>query len=190
MSSEELRKRLARLLARLSYREGDFTLASGKKSDYYFDCRQVALHPEGAWLIGSLFTELLSDEAIAGVGGMTMGADPLVTATSVISYEKGRPLPGFLVRKEAKGHGTNQYIEGLSNFAPQSRVMLLEDVVTTAGSAVRAAARAKEAGLVPVGVCCVLDRREGGAERLAGEGLTLKSLFTRQDIAHAARLQD
>ena len=190
METAELKKRLARLLARISYREGNFTLASGKKSDYYFDCRQAALHPEGAWLIGSLFVDLLKGHDIAGIGGMTLGADPLVSATSVISYEKGRPLPGFLVRKESKGHGTNQYIEGLANFSPNDRVMILEDVVTTAGSALKALDRVRDAHLVPVGVCCVLDRKEGGAERLAEAGFPLTSLFTRMDIAQAAHEND
>ncbi len=186
---EELRKRLARLLARISYREGDFILASGKRSDYYFDCRQSALHPEGAWLIGSIFAEMLKDEQIAGIGGMTLGADPLVSATSVLSYEKGHPLPGFLVRKEPKGHGTNQYIEGLSNFKAGDRVILLEDVITTGGSVFKALERAKAAGLVPVGVYCILDREEGGRERLQDAGYALKSIFTRKDIAAAAHEQ-
>ena len=114
----ELKKRLAKILIERSYREGDFTLASGRKSDYYFDCRQTALHPEGSWLIGTLFNELLADLDIKGIGGMTLGADPLISATTVISHEKGRPLAGLIVRKESKGHGTNQYVEGLSNSSP------------------------------------------------------------------------
>ena len=117
----ELKKRLAKILIERSYREGDFTLASGRKSDYYFDCRQTALHPEGSWLIGTLFNELLADLDIKGIGGMTLGADPLISATTVISHEKGRPLAGLIVRKESKGHGTNQYVEGLSNFKPGDR---------------------------------------------------------------------
>ncbi|MCG8529418.1 MAG: orotate phosphoribosyltransferase, partial [Desulfovibrionales bacterium] len=96
----ELKKRLAKLLFEKSYKEGDFTLASGKKSDYYFDCRQTALHPEGAWLIGNLFYELISGLEFAadvkGVGGMTLGADPLVSSTSVISFEKGGHLPALI----------------------------------------------------------------------------------------------
>ena len=97
----ELKKRLAKILIERSYREGDFTLASGRKSDYYFDCRQTALHPEGSWLIGTLFNELLADLDIKGIGGMTLGADPLISATTVISHEKGRPLAGLIVRKES-----------------------------------------------------------------------------------------
>ena len=98
----EIKRRLARLLVEKSYREGDFVLASGRRSDYYFDCRVTALHAEGSWLIGTLFNDLLKDVPVVGVGGMTMGADPLVSATTAISHELGRPLNGLLVRKEAK----------------------------------------------------------------------------------------
>ena len=94
----EIKRRLARLLVEKSYREGDFVLASGRRSDYYFDCRVTALHAEGSWLIGTLFNDLLKDVPVVGVGGMTMGADPLVSATTAISHELGRPLNGLLVR--------------------------------------------------------------------------------------------
>lgn len=109
----ELKKRLAKILIERSYREGDFTLASGRKSDYYFDCRQTALHPEGSWLIGTLFNELLADLDIKGIGGMTLGADPLISATTVISHEKGPSgSPGSSCVRNPRGHGTNQYVEG------------------------------------------------------------------------------
>lgn len=130
----EIKRRLARLLVEKSYREGDFVLASGRRSDYYFDCRVTALHAEGSWLIGTLFNDLLKDVPVVGVGGMTMGADPLVSATTAISHELGRPLNGLLVRKEAKDHGTGQFVEGLGNFKPGDKVAMLEDVVTTGGS--------------------------------------------------------
>ena len=94
----EIKRRLARLLVEKSYREGDFVLASGRRSDYYFDCRVTALHAEGSWLIGTLFNDLLKDVPVVGVGGMTMGADPLVSATTAISHELGRPLNGLLER--------------------------------------------------------------------------------------------
>lgn len=96
-----------------------FCACSGRESDFYFDGRQTALHPEGAWLIGNLFYDLLSDlPQLDAVGGMTLGADPLVTATSVISWTRERPVAAFIVRKSPKGHGTNQYIEGLANLKP------------------------------------------------------------------------
>ena len=177
-----LKQRLALLLLEKSYKEGDFTLASGKKSEYYFDCRQTALHPEGAWLIGSLFFVLFKDLPIVGVGGMTLGSDPLITATSVISWEKGRPLNGFIVRKESKGHGTNQYVEGLANFNQGDKVVLLEDVVTTGGSILTACERAEAVGLEIVQICSVLDREEGGREKLQQAGYSLAALFNRKEL--------
>ena len=168
-------------------REGDFTLASGRKSDYYFDCRQTALHPEGSWLIGTLFNELLADLDIKGIGGMTLGADPLISATTVISHEKGRPLAGLIVRKESKGHGTNQYVEGLSNFKPGDPVAMVEDVVTTGGSLLKACERVKDAGLNVVAVCTVLDRGEGGREAIEAAGYQLRALFTRPELVELAK---
>lgn len=183
----QLKKRLAKILIERSYREGDFTLASGRKSDYYFDCRQTALHPEGSWLIGTLFNELLADLDIKGIGGMTLGADPLISATTVISHEKGRPLAGLIVRKESKGHGTNQYVEGLSNFKPGDPVAMVEDVVTTGGSLLKACERVKDAGLNVVAVCTVLDRGEGGREAIEAAGYQLRALFTRPELVELAK---
>ena len=183
----ELKRRLARLLVAKSYREGDFVLASGRRSDYYFDCRVTALHAEGSWLIGTLFNHMLSEMDIKGVGGMTMGADPLVAATTVISHEQGRPLHGLLVRKEAKGHGTGQYVEGLGNFSTGDRVAMLEDVVTTGGSLLKACDRIRDAGLSIVAVCAILDREEGGREKLREAGYDLLALFTRAELVALAR---
>lgn len=182
-----LKKRLAKLLIEKSYKEGNFTLASGKKSEYYFDCRQTALHPEGAWLIGSLFFDLIKDLPICGVGGMTLGSDPLITATSIISYEKDRPLNGFIVRKESKGHGTNQYVEGLANFNSGDQVVLLEDVITTGGSILTACERAEAVGLKVIQICSVLDREEGGCEKLTSAGYELKALFHRNELLEIAK---
>ena len=183
----ELKRRLARLLVEKSYREGDFVLASGRRSDYYFDCRVTALHAEGSWLIGTLFNHMLLEMDIKGVGGMTMGADPLVAATTVISHEQGRPLHGLLVRKEAKGHGTGQYVEGLGNFSTGDRVAMLEDVVTTGGSLLKACDRIRDAGLSIVAVCAILDREEGGREKLREAGYDLLALFTRAELVALAR---
>jgi len=183
----DLRIRLARLLVEKSYREGDFTLTSGRKSDYYFDCKQTALNAEGSWLIGSLFNDMLRDVPVVGVGGMTLGADPLISATTVISHERGRPLAGFIVRKQPKGHGTDQYVEGLANFAPGAPVAMLEDVVTTGGSLLKACERVQAAGLRIVAVCTVLDREEGGRQALKDAGYDLISIFTRKELVEAAR---
>lgn len=181
------KKRLAQLLVEKSYREGDFTLASGRKSDYYFDCRVTALHPEGSWLIGTLFNHLLLPLSIKGVGGMTLGADPLVSSTTVISHQNQRPLAGLLVRKEAKGHGTGQFVEGLGNFQAGDKVAMLEDVVTTGGSLLKACKHVQDAGLEIVAVCAILDREEGGRELLHKEGFDLLSLYTRKELVALAR---
>lgn len=187
-SVDTLKRRLARLLLEKSYREGSFVLTSGRKSDYYFDGKQTALHPEGAWLIGHLFNNLLADvPAISAVGGMTLGADPLVAATSVISYELGRPLAAFIVRKNPKGHGTNQYLEGLANLAAGARVAMLEDVVTTGGSLLTACERVVEAGFSIAAVCTVLDREEGGSKAIADAGYSLRSLFKRAELLDCAK---
>lgn len=184
---DDLKVKLARLLMALSYVKGEVTLTSGKKSDYYFDCKQTALHPEGGYLIGKLFLEMLKGADVKGVGGMTLGADPLVSAVAVLSHLEGRPLPGFIVRKQSKGHGTDQYLEGLKNFAPGDRVALLEDVVTTAGTLITTVERVRAAGFQVAAVLTVLDREEGGRERLAQAGLKLESIFTRKELLAAAK---
>jgi orotate phosphoribosyltransferase len=178
----ELAKPLAALLLELSYMEGDFTLTSGRKSSYYFDGKQTALHPEGAWLIGNVFLDMLQDADVRGVGGMTLGADPLVSAVVALSRQLGRPMPGFIIRKKAKGHGSNQYVEGMKNFRPGDRVALLEDVVTTGGTLVTAIQRTEDAGLQVAEVLCLLDREEGGGEKLAELGYPLRAVFTRRSL--------
>ncbi len=186
--SEALKIELAKLLVEKSYKEGDFTLASGKKSSYYFDGRQTALNPKGAWLIGNLFNHLLDDiTELDAVGGMTLGADPLVTATSLISFEKGGNVAAFIVRKEAKGHGTGNYIEGLGNIPKGSKVAMLEDVVTTGGSLLKACERVKDAGLEIVAVATILDREEGGREAIEQAGYTLRSVFTRKELVEYSK---
>lgn len=171
----------------LSYVEGEVTLTSGRKSDYYFDCKQTALNPEGGYLIGKLFLHMLEGGSAAAVAGMTLGADPLVSAVSVLSHLGGHPLPALIIRKQSKGHGTNQFLEGLKNVAPGAEVALLEDVVTTGGTLVTSAERVRAAGFKVGAVLCVLDREEGGSENLAKAGLTLSSIFTRKELLAAAK---
>lgn len=184
----EMKKRLARILYEKSYMEGDFTLSSGRKSDYYFDCRQSSLHPEGAWLIGSLFYDMLKGLDIQAVAGMTMGADPLVTATSLHAYGQGQHLPALIVRKETKAHGASRTVEGLANIKQGDRVLLLEDVVTTGGSVIKACRRVEEAGLRVESVFCILNREEPGwDEAFAEAGHELRSIFTRKELLSLAR---
>lgn len=184
---QDWRNELAVLLLAKSYLEKDVVLASGKRSNYYFDCRQTALHPRGALLIGRLFLEMLRNEQMHGVAGMTLGADPLVTATSLVGQlEGGVSWPAIIVRKESKGHGTGNYLEGLANFAPGDRIAVLEDVTTTGGSAIKAALRLQEAGFEVVRICCILDREEGTAAAMAEAGFAFSAMFTRSQLLDEA----
>lgn len=138
---------------------GEFTLSSGKKSDFYIDCRKVTLHPKGAKLIGKIILEKIKGLKVDAVGGMTLGADPIVGAVITLS-----DLPGFIVRKKEKEHGTKQKIEGL--IEPGWNVVIVEDVATTGGSALQAIEAAEAAGAKVVKVISVVDREEGAAEAL------------------------
>lgn len=182
-----LKVRLAQILYKKSYLAGDFTLTSGRKSDYYFDCRQSSLHPEGVTLMGSIFFAMLSAKNIQAVAGMTMGADPLVTATSVIAYQKGVYLPALIVRKEAKCHGTARLVEGLANITKGQRVIVLEDVVSTGGSVIKACKKVEATGLIVAGIFCILDRDEGGTEAIYGAGYELNTIFTRAELLSLAK---
>ena len=187
-NQETLKARLAALLYEKSYMEGDFTLSSGRKSDYYFDCRQTSLNPEGAWLIGSIFLDMLKDTDAKAVAGMTLGADPLITATSLLAYRHDMYLPALIVRKQTKEHGAGRQIEGLANINPGDGVVLLEDVVSTGGSVLKACKAVEDAGLKALSVFCVLDREEpGGAEAFAQAGYELRSIFTRKQLLALAR---
>ena len=177
------RARLLQLLKRLSYEERDVVLASGKRSNFYIDCRQTVLTAEGHFLVGWLMNTLLQREApeVEAVGGPSLGADPLCSATSFASYLAGRPLHAFYIRKEPKAHGTGQWIEGAKSLVPGMSVAILEDVVTTGGSTLKAIAKAREGGLKVVRVCVIVDRLEGGREAIEQEA-PLSALFTREDF--------
>ena len=178
------RQRLKEILLEKSYRQGTFTLTSGKTSDFYIDGKQTTLSAEGALLCGKLIFRLIQEEEkdITAVGGMTLGADPIVTAVSIASFLEGKPIPAFIVRKEAKGHGTGNYIEGLGNMEPGTRVALVEDVVTTGGTLLQVIERVEEAGFKIGLVVTIVERQEGGAEKLAESGYPLRSIFTREEL--------
>jgi orotate phosphoribosyltransferase len=161
------RERLKELLKKHSLMFGDFTLASGRKSKYYFDSKKTTLHPEGAYLTAREILRLLREKGVRAdaIGGLTLGADPIVCPVAALSFVEGPPLRAFIVRKEAKDHGTGRRIEG--DVAPGSRVVIVDDVVTTAGSTLKAIDAAKESGLEVVAVVCIVDREEGGTEKLA-----------------------
>jgi len=176
--------RLLELLKEKGYRRGKVILASGKESDFYIDCRPVTLHPEGAYLVGKLLFEKLghSPEPIRGVGGLTLGADPIATAVSLTSYLEGKPIPAFIIRKEPKKHGRGLWIEGIGNLPIGTAVAIVEDVITTGGSTLKAVERAKEEGLKVVKILALVDREEGGRESLKSTGYELEALFTRHDF--------
>jgi orotate phosphoribosyltransferase len=176
------RERLLELLRTRAYANREVTLSSGAKSNFYIDCKQVSLDAEGAYLIGELFHAVIEEVAprAVAVGGLTLGADPLATATSLVSFQRGRPRAAFIVRKEPKGHGTNQWIEhsGLPAGAP---VVVVEDVVTTGAATIKAIERAREVGFEVVHAVALVDRLEGGREAVT-KLVPLTTLFTRRDF--------
>jgi orotate phosphoribosyltransferase len=179
------RAQLQRIIRARSYREGDFTLASGKKSSFYIDLKATTLHPEGARLIGECACDVLAAKRVDGVGGLTLGADPIATAVSLAAWKRGLEWPAFIVRKEPKKHGTSKYIEGTENLRPGAHVVVLEDVVTTGGSSMFAIERLRAEGYHVLGVLTVVDREEGGREFLEARGLKLFTLATLTEIRTA-----
>jgi orotate phosphoribosyltransferase len=169
------RQRLFDLLLEHSLRFGDFTLSSGAKSRYYIDVRQTSLHPEGALLIAKLLHPLLHDAGVDAVGGLTLGADPIVGALALWSQLRGTPTAGFIVRKESKGHGAARRIEG--PFREGMKVAIVDDVITKGGSALAAFEAAREAGADVRLVACVVDRGEGGPEEFEARGVAFRSIF-------------
>ncbi|MDO8519641.1 MAG: orotate phosphoribosyltransferase [Deltaproteobacteria bacterium] len=171
------------MLLKLSYEKKEVTLASGKKSDFYFDGKQTSLNPEGAHLCGELILEMIRSDfpEIEAVGGPTLGADPLVLAVAYASFSQ-KPLPAFIIRKEPKGHGTGAWIEGMKNLRMGMPVVILEDVVTTGGSSLTAVAKALEAGLKVAGVIALVDREDGGRGTIEGKGYKFRSIFTKTEL--------
>ena len=175
-----LRQALLDLFCQVAYKEGDFTLSSGQRSTYYINGKQVTLHPQGGLAIGRLLLSMLP-EATQAVAGLTLGADPMVTATSVVAAYEGRSIAPLIVRKEAKGHGTQAYIEGLT-LPPGSAVVVLEDVVTTGQSALIAVERLRQAGYAVNEIISLVDRLQGGAELYKQQGLAFQSIFSIADL--------
>ncbi len=173
---------LVALFRQKALKFGSFTLASGKKASYYLDGKQVTLDPEGARLVAEgILDLLLADGRLpAAVGGMAIGADPITAAVVTMSAVRGTPVRGFMIRKEAKGHGTHQYVEG--PVWPGDEVAIVEDVVTTGGSSLAAIERAEAFGLKVIRVVGIVDRMEGGAQAFAQRGLRFDSLLNIRDF--------
>jgi orotate phosphoribosyltransferase len=166
------KNRLLQLVRERAYKDGiDIVLASGKRSTFYINGKKVSLHPEGLWLIAKLLLEKLKGyPGITAVGGLTIGADPLASAVAALSFETGQNLKAFLVRKEAKGHGTGSLIEG--DLDKGEKVAILEDTVTTGGSAKKAIDAVLAAGAVPVVVMAIADREDPDADAFRKEWKT------------------
>lgn len=175
------REALIDLIRRKALKFGDFVLTSGKRASYYLDGKQVTLDPAGARLVAEGILDLLHPQPMpAAIGGMSIGADPITAAVVTMSAVRGTPIFGFMVRKEPKGHGTNQYIEG--PVQPGDEVVIAEDVVTTGGSSLTAIERAEAFGLKVVRVVAIIDRMEGGSDAFARRGFQFSSLLTIRDF--------
>jgi orotate phosphoribosyltransferase len=173
---------LVALLAARSAKRGQFTLASGRESNFYIDARLTTMSPEGLTLIGPAALQSIDDAGwiVDSVGGLTLGADPISYAVSYASADTSRPLRAFTVRKEAKAHGTGKLVEG--PFRSGDRVVIIEDVITTGGSTLKAAKAVAAAGGTVVGVLALVDREEGGRQAIEADGYAVRSLVRASDI--------
>ena len=188
-TAPEQRQRLLDLLAERAYRHGHFTLASGRSSTHYVNCKPVSLSGEGLALLAARMLDLVEPQAVA-VAGLTLGADPLVSGVAQAAALSGRQLDALIVRKEAKGHGTGAWLEGPLP-EPGAAITVLEDVVTTGGSSLKAVTQLRQAGYSVNRVVTIVDRQEGGEAAMAAAGLELVSLFLLEEVAatRAARQQ-
>lgn len=179
-----MKDRLLNMLKELSFERKEILLASGRRSNFYIDCKQTALTAEGLYLIGNIFLSMIKEigEDVDAVAGVSLGGDPLVCATSYASFISGRDLPALIIRKELKGHGTEVYVEGKKNLHENAKVIILEDVVTTGGSILKACERLVQERLRVAYIISLVDREEGGRENLEKAGYRLYSVFGKRDF--------
>jgi orotate phosphoribosyltransferase len=183
MTIEEYKERLGEIILARSFKYSDnppFTLASGRQSNYYFNCKPTTLDPEGMNLIGIIVFDMIKDYDVTAAGGLTLGADPIANALSLISYQKGKPIKSFIVRKDVKSHGTKSAVEG--NVEAGEKVAIIDDVITTGGSTIIAIEQARNAGLIAERVITLIDREEGGRENILKHVDHVESVFTRTEI--------
>ena len=183
MTIEKMKERLGEIILEKSFKYSEnppFTLASGRQSNYYFNCKPTTLDPEGMNLIGAIIFDLIKDTDITAAGGLTLGADPIANALAVISYQKGKPVKSFIVRKDVKDHGTKSAIEG--NVRPGEKIAIIDDVITTGGSTITAIEQARKSGLDIEMVITLIDREEGGRENILKYVDNVKSVLTRTDV--------
>ncbi len=179
MSKSAARARLADIIAKRSFGRGEITLASGRKSDFYFNLKPTMMDPEGAALLAELTFESLKDDALDYVGGLEMGAVPLAGAIAQLSWMRGHPIAAFFVRKKPKEHGARLAVEGLAKgeTLQGKRVVIVEDVTTTGGSAIKAADAVRDAGGEVALVITMVDREEGATETFRDAGIPFRSLY-------------
>ena len=178
-----MKQRLIELLKKYSVKYSEteeFTLTSGQKSRFYINCKQTILQPKGLYLTGNLICETLKNINIDGIGGLTFGADPVSIAASFASSMTDRPFKAFSIRKEKKGHGTGQWIEG--NMKKGEKVAIVDDVATTGGSTIKAIERARSEGLDVVAAVVLVDREEGGLENIAAHVDIAKSVIKKSQL--------
>ncbi|MGC1184966.1 MAG: orotate phosphoribosyltransferase [Candidatus Dormiibacterota bacterium] len=181
-AADEERSQLLGLMLTRAFRVGDFVLSSGRRSPYYFDGRLVTLDPRGALLVGRAILRFAREDGVSRIGGPTLGADPMVTAVALCSaLEKGLELPAFIIRKEVKEHGAGGWCAGAPP-EPGEQVALVDDALTTGGSLLQAAERVVAAGARIAAIYTLLDREEGGRERLEAAGFRTRSVFLRRDL--------
>ena len=179
--TETLRQRLGQLLVEKAYLTGDFVLTSGKHSDHYFDCKRVTLDAEGLAVASQLLVAKMRERGVAAIGGLAIGADPIVAGTVAVSWQMGYPVQGFIVRKEPKAHGTSKWIEG--GVQPGTRVAVVDDVATSGGSVIKAIESCRIEGLEPVVAYVLVDREEGGGVNIERAGhLPFEPLFTYSEL--------
>jgi len=181
---KEMKERLIEIVLDRTFKYSEdppFTLVSGRRSNYYFNCKPTTLDPEGMNLIGEILFSMLEKTNVTAAGGLTLGADPIANAVSVISFQKGRPIKSFIVRKDAKDHGVKKTIEG--SVSSGERVVVLDDVITTGGSTITAIRQAREAGLIVERAVVLIDREEeNGRQNIEAEGVVVDAILTRTEI--------
>ncbi len=188
--TDRVKKELVKLIFEKAFRYSEepvFRLVSGRMSNYYFNCKAVTLHPEGMYLIGNIIFDMLQDSTVKGVGGLTLGADPIADAVAYTSFLKKKPVEAFVVRKIAKAHGTMQWIEG--NIKAGDRVVIVDDVITTGKSTIEAINRSQEAGLDIVRIIALVDRQEGGRENIEALGYRVDAVVTREEVMEHYRIR-
>ena len=180
----DVRARLLELLRTRAFERKRVVLASGKESDFFIDCKQAVLTAEGHALVGQAMLDAVTTSfpGCAAVAGVELGGCPLASAVALVSFQRGAPLDAVYVRKDAKDHGSRRLLEGNTRLPAGARVALLEDVVTTGGSTLKAAAKLRDAGYVVAGVVALVDRLEGGREAIEADGLKIVALYTRADF--------